>query len=501
MHSVGRPPGWRFGAIVVAVVMVGPAPPLGAQSARRSGPASAAASPSSPPAEPALVTALREGDAGRWQRLLAEAAARSTVNTPGADGMTAIHWAVYRDDDGATAALIRAGAQVNARTRYGVTPLSLACTNGNAALIGQLVEAGADPNGALPEGETPLMTAARTGSVDAVRALLAAGADVNAREAWKGQTALMWAVAQGHAAAAKVLVDAGADVRVRSNAGFSPLLFAIRTGNRDAVTRLLDAGADPNDATRDGTRAIVLAIMNLHYELAALLLARGADPDADGAGGTALHAAVRAHRPDWETLPDPEPTGSLTALDLIKRLLARGVNVNAAMTRRPTRLNALNYLNFSGATPFLLAARAADVTVMRLLVEHGADPGMATADRTTPLMVAAGVGFYEGVTYAATDGEVLEAVQLLLDLGADVRAANDAGETALHGAAVRGVNPLVQFLVDKGARIDAKDALGRTALTFAEGVLLGMNTFPREHTAVLLRRLMGMAQPEDGSKR
>lgn len=481
-----------LGAIVATLMIGSHALPLSAQSAHSSREQSG---------EPELITAVRVGNATVWQKLLADPATRARLNTPAIDGMTALHWAVHRDDGAATAALLRAGAKANVKSRYGITPLSLACTNGNAALIKQLVEAGANPNEALPEGETPLMTAARTGSVDAVRALLAAHADVNAREAWKGQTALMWAVAQGHAGVAKALLDAGADVRARSTAGFSPLLFAIRTGNHDAVTLLLDAGADPNDATRDGTRAIVLAIMNLHYELATLLLDRGADPDADGAGGTALHAAVRAHRPDWETLPDPEPTGTITALDLIKRLLARGVNVNAAMTKRPTRLNGLNYLNFASATPFLLAARAADVAVMRLLVEHGADPKTPTADHTTPLMVAAGIGFYEGVTYAATDDEVIEAVRLALDLGADIHAANDAGETALHGAAVRGVNPLVQFLVDKGAKLDAKDALGRTALTFAEGVLLGMNTFPREHTAVLLRRLMGIPAPTEASRR
>jgi uncharacterized protein len=208
-----------------------------------------------------------------------------------------------------------------------------------------------------------------------------------------------------------------------------------------------------------------------------------------------LHAAVRAHRPDWETLPDPEPTGSLSTRDLIEALIAHGADVNARMSRRPTRMNGLNYLNFAGATPFLLAARSADASLMRMLVEHGADPLLSTVEHTTPLMAAAGIGFYEGVTYAASDDDVVAAVQLALDLGGDINAANDAGETALHGAAIRGTNRLVQLLVDNGARLDAKDHLGRTALTFAEGVLLGMNTFPRDHTAVLLRRLMGLPEP------
>lgn len=468
-------------ALIVAVGVVGGAVSLPAQTAPAAASGARVPGPTAPtgPAAPA---------------------ASATVLTD-PDGMTALHWAVHRNDMAATAALIRAGADVAAATRYGVTPLSLACTNGHVEIIRLLLTARADPNAPLPEGETPLMTASRTGVVAAVRALLAAGATVNAREAWKGQTALMWAVGQRHAPVVKTLVEAGADVHARSKAGFSPLLFAVRGGDRETVATLLDAGANVNDATRDGTSALVLAIMNLHYELAAFLLERGANPDADGPGGTALHAAVRAHRSDWETLPDPEPTGALTALDLVKRLIARGVNVNAAMTKRPTRMNGLNYLDFVGATPFLLAARTADVTLMRLLVEHGADARTPTRDGTTPLMVAAGTGFYEGVTYAATDDEVIEAVRLALDLGNYVNAANDAGETALHGAAVRGVNPLVQFLVDRGAKLDAKDALGRTPLTFAEGVLLGMNTFPREHTAVLLRRLMGIPAPDTAQRR
>lgn len=472
MRSDGRVRSWRL-AIIAAVGLLQSVGSLFAQ-----------------PGEPTLVAAVRTGDTARWQQLLASADGRRAASQATADGMTALHWAVHRSDARATAALLEAGATPTAATRYGVTPLALACTNGHVEIIGQLLAAGADPNAPLPEGETPLMTASRTGVVAAVRALLAAGAAVNTREGWKGQTALMWAVAQGHAPVVKTLIEAGADVLARSTGGFTPLLFAVRVGNRDSVSMLLDAGANVNDATRDGTSALVLAIMNLHYELAALLLDRGANPDADGPGGTALHAAVRAHRPDWETLPDPEPTGSLSALDLVKRLLVRGVRVNARMTRRPTRMNGLNYLNFVGATPFLLAARAADVTLMRVLVEHGADPRTPTGDGTTPLMVAAGIGFYEGVTYAASDADVTEAVQLTLDLGNDIAATNDAGETALHGAAVRGINPLVQMLVDRGAKLDARDALGRTALTFAEGVLLGMNTFPREHTAILLRRLM-----------
>ncbi len=92
--------------------------------------------------------------------------------------------------------LLRAGADVKAANRYGVTAIYLACVNGNAAIIEQLIKAGADANAAGREGETALMTAARTGHVDAAKVLLAHGAAVDAREEWHGQTALMWAAAR-----------------------------------------------------------------------------------------------------------------------------------------------------------------------------------------------------------------------------------------------------------------------------------------------------------------
>jgi hypothetical protein len=87
--------------------------------------------------------------------------------------------------------LLRAGAEVAARDRYGVTPLSIAALNGNAAMIGRLLDAGADPNTTDPTGETALMTAARVGVLPALGVLLERGARVDAREPQFEQTALI----------------------------------------------------------------------------------------------------------------------------------------------------------------------------------------------------------------------------------------------------------------------------------------------------------------------
>jgi ankyrin repeat protein len=422
------------------------------------------------------------------------------VNTPDADGTTALHWATHRDDLDTVELLIRAGANVKAANRYGVTPLALACVNGNASIIERLLKAGADPNSAQGEGETALMTAARTGKADAVRVLIAHGADVKAKERFGGQTALMWAAMENHAAAAKVLIEAGADVHARSNGGFTPLLFAARAGHIQTTQVLLGSGADVNETLPDGMSALVLAVVNAHYEFAASLLAHGADPNADAQGWTALHQLVWTRRPNKGFAnPGPVPTGTLSSLELAQKLVADGADPNSRQKKEP-RDGYRNMLNRIGATPFLLAAKSADVELMRVLVANGADPQLPTADRTTPLMAAAGVGIWNVGESPGTNDEALEAVKLCLELGGDATAADANGYTALHGAAHRGSPAIVQLLVDKGAKLDAKLTKGGrgaggwqegwTPLTIAEGVFYAAS-FKRElDTAALLRQLM-----------
>src|SRR5580765_1965279 len=98
------------------------------------------------PARAPLADAVEKMDRSAVRALLKQ---RAPVNTPQADGMTALHWAAYQDDLEIARLLVRAGANVKAANRYGVTPLSLACTNGNAAMIEMLLKGGADPNGSL----------------------------------------------------------------------------------------------------------------------------------------------------------------------------------------------------------------------------------------------------------------------------------------------------------------------------------------------------------------
>ena len=368
------------------------------------------------------------------------------------------------------------------------------------------------------------MTAARTGDVAVLKALIEASADVNARESSRGQTALMWAAAENNAAAIKVLIEAGADVNARTSEGaaaaarapsstggvfsaatgasapaaargpsFTALLFAVQLGQSDAVRALLQAGANVNDALPDGTSALVLAAQNGHWELGSFLVDQGADVNADKQGFTALHQVTRIRRTNIGFLPPPIGKGTMSSLDLVKKLLASGAKVNAVMTR-DFRDGYRNRLNRVGATPFLLAAKNVDTELMKVLLAAGANPLTANADNTTPLMVAAGVDMWnpgeDGGSTTDAEPEALEAVKMLVELGNDVNAANDRGETALHGAAYRGANTIVQYLVDKGAKIDARSKQGWAPWTIANGVFYSLFFKEQKHTADYLAKLM-----------
>ena len=439
------------------------------------------------PAESAdlqLKEAVRAGDHAAVRSLIDDGV---DVNAPEADGATLLHWAVRWDDPESVDLLLHAGANADAANAYGVTPLSLACINRSAPLVRRLLDAGADPDAATTMGETALMTCSRTGNADAVSALIEHGAsNVDAREASRGQTALMWAVAQGHADVARLLIDNGADVHARTETrsllvsvggrgderarelplgGFTPLLFAARHGRVDSARLLLDAGANIDETGPDGASVLVTASFSGHGELAAYLLARGAEPNAAGAGYTALHTAVL--RADAA---------------LIRALIAHGANPDVRLTAGSRVPRATNWWvlpgSLAGATPFLLAAKYADVGIMRVLAEYGADPHLPLRDGTTPLMMAAGADWSNGEIdrhYRRVPPEVaealhsderpnLEATRFALSLGADVNARNDAGDTALHSAVFKAWPAVIDLLAEHGGDMQAMNERQRSPL-------------------------------------
>ena len=450
-----------------------------------------AAVPVAGDAGPRLVEAVKAGDRDAVRALVKDT---SEVRAAEADGTSALHWAARADDVETMRMLIEAGADAAAANRYGVTPLFLAAVNGSRTAAELLLDAGAPVNAALPEGETVLMAAARTGSADLITLLVGHGADVEARERWFGETALMWAAAENHEEAVRALAAAGADPDSRSTlftierrrsgqsilplGSWTPLMYAARQGAMDSARALLELGADPNLTDPDGATALVLAIINAHYDVAAFLVEQGADPnigDSEAQMGP-LYAAV-----DMNTLavghgrPNTEPTGRLSALDMIEVLLEHGANPNARLAKPIMQRHhtAGDAALGEGSTPIMRAAKTGDVAAMRLLLDAGADPMLTQPNGNNALMFAAGLGWRNGSPAApsydqGSEDAAIEAIRLCLELGWDINTVNTSGETALHGAVSgRGSEKIIRFLVEQGASLEERDKRDRTPLDLA----------------------------------
>jgi uncharacterized protein len=444
--------------------------------------------PASSSADVRLLDAVLKRDGNAVRALLKN---RVDVNAAQPDGSTALMLAAERNDAEIAGLLLQARANVNAANEYGATALSVACASGNVALIGLLLDAHANPNAALLSGETPLMTAVDNENRDAVSLLLEHGADGTARETNGGQTALMWAAANRSRDIVRLLVDHGADPRARSKRGFTPLLFAAQQGDVELGRLLLQAGANSNDSSNDRKTALIVAAASGNREFSVLLLEKGANPDlGDDGGFTALHYAA----------------SDKDGADIVRALLMHGAHPNPRTTR-DSREYVYAGVKLAGATPLFLAASRGNVETVRALVAGGADPFMTTENGTAPLHVASwgGSPYFRDWTEDEKKN-LFEITKLLVELGSDVNSAGEHGWTALHGAAYKGIDPIVQFLVEHGARLEVFDEYGQTPLSIANAVITaGSKDFyyqsarvVRKTTADLLLKLGAKPLAESG---
>ncbi|MBV9744829.1 MAG: ankyrin repeat domain-containing protein, partial [Acidobacteriia bacterium] len=423
-----------------------------------------------------IADAARTGDLPAVRAFIKE---HADVNAPATDGSTALLWAAYHSNLEMTKALLAAGAAVDVANHYGVTPLLQASRNGNVEIMRALLDAGANPTRWHPEGETPLMAAARTGRVDAVQLLLSGGSFVNAADPFQEETALMWASAEGHLEVVKTLLAAGADpnlkahvstITERKNAdhpsgGFTALMFAVRNGHEDVVRALIAAGADVKATNADGATAAIIAIANDRLDLAKELFDLGADPN-DGSlyFAVEMHDATTDMRAHDGSRLQPSHPNKLTSLSLIKALLDLGADVNKPFTGALHSTTLCCGVNIN-SSPFYRAATAADVEVLKLMLEHGAKlewsppeikpkdgkklgPGANANAGRTPLMaaikngglgapIAGGPGFTRTIPPPFREPgnrDRLEAIKVLLAAGADPNAKAPDGSTPLHQA-------------------------------------------------------------------
>jgi len=422
-----------------------------------------------------LIEAIKRRDIKAASALISQ---HVDVNAALPDGATALSWAVFLDLPEIAGQLIDAGANVNAAGEYGETPLTLALANGDVALTEKLLKAAADPKATRWNGETTLMIAAGAGSVEEVKLLIAAGLDVNATEGHKGQNALMWAAAEGHSDVVDVLIQNGANVNATTRNGFTPLTFAVVKNDAASVRRLIQAGADPNyalpvkekdgrkgkaanleqngnedkdrDKANDTIKMLTLAGAYRSAEAAIALLDGGADPNvADRHGKTALHVAAEEGQ-----------------LELVKKLLSKGANVNARTESSPPS-DTIFFTLAGEQTPLLIAAKYNHPEVMRALIAAGADTKVKAQDGSTLLLAAAGSGH-------------VEAVRCAYEFDKDVKAVDSFGRNAMHesvsGTWEKATQPevtdLVQYLADLGVPLDDVDQRGRTPIDITDNAPL-----------------------------
>jgi uncharacterized protein len=486
-----------------------------------------------------LWLACINGDAGIITSLL-NAGADANEHLP--EGRTPLMAAARTGNVDALKVLIDHGAEVNEKeTLRGTTPLMWAADEGHADAIKLLVQHGADFKAvsdpaergrgpALGKSNDPRKAVARQG------AALAAGKPAPGLGALRDNSDAQTATqgqAQGRgrgrgaggnngaAGANPALDENGNPVEAAAAVGFggggrnrqavkdggelTALIYAVRANDLDSVKALLAAGADVNQTSGYGWSPLLVATQNRYYQLGAYLLDHGADVNLANKGGwTPLYLATDNRNIESGDYPVRKP--DMDHLDYIKLLLDHGADVNARMKdSTETRTVFTNqWLDENGATAFLRASQSGDIVLMKLLLAHGADPKIDTVLHVTPLQVAAGIGWVEGITYEWSPQATLEAVKMLIDLGADVNAQADTGRTAMHGAAHKGRADVIQVLYDHGAKLDIRD-YGNTdnrggklaihtweAVDYADGLVrVGVQSaIGHPEAGALLRKLM-----------
>jgi uncharacterized protein len=502
-----------------------------------------------PDGSTALHWAASRSEAETTARLLA-AGARPNVTTD--TGMTPLVLACQAGSLGVVKLLLEHGADVNQTLLHGETPLMMAARTGSVPVLQLLLLHGAQVEAREKlRGTTALMWAASSSNVQAVKFLISKGADISARS---GKTAAgrrpylaetgrsrISQFAYGYGLAGEFVAKDEAQAKEHEReqgvskgvleryplqklptasaeqwGGLTPLIFAAREGNMATVKALVEAGADVNETSSYDWTPLLVATQNKYYQIGKYLLEHGANPNTmNGGCWTPLYIATDNRNIEAGDYPVRKP--DMDHLDFIKLLLNASADPNLRMcSSTETRTVFTNqWLDESGATAFLRAAQSGDLVLMKLLLAHGADPHIPTYINVTPLMVASGIGWVEGVTYEWSAKQTYETVKFLLDDGADANAQDRVDRrTALMGAAHKGRDDVIQLLIDHGADLSLHDIGSRDtvhalagvswqAIDYADGLVrVGVQSaIPHPETSAFLRKLMkerGLTVPPEG---
>jgi ankyrin repeat protein len=459
----------------------------------------------------ALYLAAESGNPAMIQKLLAAGA--DPNQTVLSQNETPLMFAARSGDVEAVKILLDKGAKIDATEKMrGSTALLWAAEQNHADVVKLLIERGAKADAKTAIAAAP---AGRGGGRRAAAAPAAATPAAN-----PAPSAPAPAAASENTQFAKVAPPAATPAKPKAtveeddeafarppaggNGGITALILATREGGLETMKVLLDNGAPINQQSANGNTALIVAAMNGNADAINLLLERGADVNlANAQGWTPLYLTVKARTMEKGTMPNPklDEDGLYKAIEF---MVNHGVDVNARIKGNTEVHNgiAATWLREAGATAFLRASFCADLPVMKLLLERGADPNIATNDKTTALMALSGVGYADGFTHDfGTEKESLEGMQILIDRGAQVNATNPDGVTALHGAAHKNFLAGIDYLVSKGADLsirshretqyERKGGPGNTALDWATGIQIGMQSaIYHEEAVALISRLM-----------
>ncbi|HWZ30000.1 MAG TPA: ankyrin repeat domain-containing protein [Bryobacteraceae bacterium] len=452
-----------------------------------------------------LFMACRNGNAPMIELLIKSGADPNSVDE---HGTTALMMAAAAGNAAAVNTLIANGAAVNAREgAHGQTALMFAAALGRSDAIKVLAAHGADPsvttkavkaphipstfeqlqNAGQKPPEKPAPPASGKADLDA----LAVGLGFKSAEYRAGSPEIQQLQATVQKLVAKVdelekklpgapkpeddgMFRPPRERGATEMGGMTALLFAAREGHLESARALIDAGADVNQASpADKTTPIVMAAANGHFDLAKFFLDYGADPNlANDLGLTPLYAAVDLQWAPKGWFPNPSIAQEKTAyLNLMTALLDAGANVNARLGKKLwfRASGDHSWIDPAGATAFWRAAQSLDMTAMRMLLARGADPDIPTTGGDTALMVACGIGWGYHYSVNSPDYQWMDAVKFLMQLGADVNAADARGYTPLHGAAYLGNHELITYLVDHGADVKAVAKDKNTVADMANG--------------------------------
>jgi cytohesin len=243
---------------------------------------------------PAHIAACR-GDARALTQLrLSKAEAETLDSRKRGTGNRPLHLAAGSGSASAIQALLKAGADPNAKGDFGITPLHLAAFSGSVPAIEVLLRAGVDPMQKNTGRRTPLHCAAEGGSPSAVEILLKAGADPNAKDG-NGRTPLHLAAEADSALAARFLLNAGADPNAKGMGDDPPLVEAAKFASVSTMQVLVKAGADLKASGEHCMTALHEAAKSGSAWAIEVLLEAGADPNWTG----------RHHHPPREFASDP----------------------------------------------------------------------------------------------------------------------------------------------------------------------------------------------------